>query len=358
MSRQPDTTSTGRTMSSSQPARINVPSHTMNTRIASSVLQGTPFLAMDVGGTNARLAIVQRKPDGTIGILAQQQYACAEFDSLNDIAADFLSAPGRGPVDDMAIGCTGVLRDDRVMSNNLPWPVSLADLRALGIARVAVVNDFVAVAHAVQCMNPDNSVLLGGPTVAMPGPTLVVGPGTGLGAAYRIPDGKRTLVLPSEAGQIALAPGNRRELAVLAKMMESRAHVSAEQITSGPGLLKLYRALCALDGVSARQDTPAAVTGAARNGDTQALEAALMFCDVLGSQLGDLALVGSATSVYIAGGIVAKMRDFIDRSRFRARFANKGVMRAALEQVPVWLIEHPHKGIIGTAAWYVEQSAR
>jgi glucokinase len=355
MPRRLDTTTTALTMSSSQTARISVPSPTMNIRDAASVLQGAPFLAMDVGGTNARLAIVQRKPDGTIGILDQQQYAGAGFDSLNDIAADFLST--RGPVDDIAIGCTGVLRDDKVMSNNLPWPVSLAELRSLGIARVAVVNDFVAVAHAVQCMSPDNSVLLSGPTVAMPGPTLVVGPGTGLGAAYRIPTGNRTAVLPSEAGQIALAPGNPRELAVLAKMMENRSHVSAEQITSGPGLLKLYRTLCALDGVPARQETPAAVTDAARAGETQALEAVLMFCDVLGSQLGDLALVGSATSVYIAGGIVSKMRDFMDRSRFHARFINKGVMRAALDQVPVWLIDYPHTGLVGAAAWYLEQSA-
>jgi glucokinase len=355
MSSRPGAISTGHTMSASRTARIGVPSHTMNTRPAASVLQGAPFLAMDVGGTNARLAIVQRKADGTIRILAQQQYAGAEFGSLEDITAAFLEA--HGPVDDASIGCTGVLRGDQVMSNNLPWPVSISGLRNLGIARVAIVNDFVAVAHAVQCMSPDNSVLLGGPTVAMPGPVLVVGPGTGLGAAYRVPAGNRTIVLPSEAGQIALAPGNQRELAVLAKMMESRTHVSAEQITSGPGLLKLYRALCALDGVPVRQETPAAVTDAARTGETQALEAVLMFCDVLGSQLGDLVMVGSATSVYIAGGIVPQMRDFVDRSRFRARFTNKGVMRTALDQVPVWLIEHPHQGIIGAAAWYAEQLA-
>jgi len=347
---------TDHAMSASRTARIDVPGPMMDTDPhAASVLRGKPFLAMDIGGTNARLAMVRRKPDGTIAILAQQQYAGAEFDSLEAITAGFLAT--HGPVDDAAIGCTGVLRGDQVMSNNLPWPVSMSGLRNLGIARVAIVNDFVAVAHAVQCMNPDHSVLLGGPTVAMPGPALVVGPGTGLGAAYRIPAGNRTIVLPSEAGQIALAPGNPRELAVLAKMMENRTHVSAEQITSGPGLLKLYRALCALDGVAPRQETPAAVTDAARIGETQALEAVLMFCDMLGSQLGDLVMVGSATSVHIAGGIVPKMRDFVDRSRFRARFTNKGVMRAALDQVPVWLIEHPHQGIIGAASWYAERLA-
>ena len=328
----------------------------MNNGVVAPVMHGAPFLAMDVGGTHARLAIVRRRTDETIDILDHQQYACADFGSLADIARDFLSVPGRGPVNDAAIGCAGMRRDDLVISINLPWPVSLSALRNLGIARVAVVNDFVAVAHAVQCMTPENSVLLSGPASAAPGPALVIGPGTGLGAAFRVPVGDRTVVLASEAGQIALAPGNPRELAVLAKMMESRTHVSVEQITSGPGLLKLYRALCEIDGVAALQETPAAVADAARAGEAHALEAALMFCDVLGSLLGDLVMVGSATSVHVAGGIVPKMRDFVDRSHFRARFTNKGVMRTVLDQVPVWLIEHQHKGIIGAAAWYVEQS--
>ena len=325
---------------------------------APSVVQGAPFLATDVGGTHARLALVQRRADGSIHILDQHKYACADFPSLTAIVADFLAKPGRGPVHDAAIGCAGMRRDDLVISINLPWPVSLSELRALGIERVAAVNDFVAVAHAEQCMSPENSVLLRGPAIAATGPSLVIGPGTGLGAALRIPYGTKTLVLPSEAGQMAFAAGNAREIAVLAKMLETLPYVSTEQIVSGPGLLKLYKALCAIDGVTPRQQMPAAVVDAARAGDDpHALEAARMFCDVLGSVLGDLVMLGSATSVYIAGGIMPKMRDFISGSDFHARFLNKGVMRTLLEDVPVWLIDHPHKGVIGAASWYLAQSA-
>lgn len=337
--------------------QASLTSHVANSGKGLSAWEGAPFLATDVGGTHARLALVQRKADGTIGILDQHKYACADFGSLTEIVADFLAEPGRGPVNDAAIACTGMRRDDLVISINLPWAVSLSELRSLGIARVSAVNDFVAVAHAVQCMNPDNSILLSGPASAMPGPTLVIGPGTGLGAAFRVPQGNQTVVVPSEAGQMALAPGNARELAVLAKMLETRPHVSSEQIVSGPGLLKLYNTLCALDGVTPRQQTPAAVVDAARAGkEGQAVEAARIFCDVLGSVLGDLVMVGSATSVYIAGGIMPKMRDFIEGSAFHARFTNKGVMRTMLEQVPVWLIDHPHKGVIGAASWYLSQS--
>ena len=319
--------------------------------------QGGPFLAADVGGTHARLALVQRRADGSIEILDHQKYACADYPSLTAIVADFLTGAGRGPVHDAAIGCAGMRRDDLVISINLPWPISLSELRALGIERVAAVNDFVAVANAVQCMNPGNSILLGGPSVvAADGTMLVIGPGTGLGAAFRVANGAQALVIPSEAGQMAFAPGNAREIAVLAKMQETAAHVSNEQIVSGPGLLKVYKAVCSLDGVMPREESPAAVVEAARAGeDAHAVEAVRIFCDVLGSLLGDLVMVGGATSVYIAGGIMPKIQDFIDGSHFRARFVNKGVMRTLLEQVPVWLIDNPHKGVIGAASWYLAQ---
>ena len=335
--------------------RMEAPSRPADAGSTRSVWEGAPFLAADIGGTHARLALVQRRPDDTIAVLDSETYPCADFGSLAEIVSGFLSRPGCDAVNDAAIGCAGMRRDDMVISINLPWPVSLSELRGLGIARVHAVNDFVAVAHAVQCMGPESSVLLCGPEAAMEGPSLVIGPGTGLGAAFRIRAGAHTIVLPSEAGQTAFAPGTPRELAVLAKMMERRPHVSVEQIVSGPGLLKLYRALCELDGVAASCATPAAVADAARAGEAQALEAAITFCDVLGSLLGDLVMVGGATSVYIAGGMLPRMRDFIDRSGFHARFTNKGVLRALLEQVPVRLIDHPHKGVIGAADWYLAQ---
>lgn len=325
---------------------------------APSLQRGAPFVAADVGGTHARVALVRRGRDGAIEILDHRQYACADYPSLAPIVADFLAAPGRPQVHDAVIGCAGVRRGDLVVGTNLAWPVSLSELRALGIDRVVVVNDFVAVAHAVQCMRDGDSLLpgddRGGPLP--PGPTLVVGPGTGLGAAIRVPHGEGAVVLPCEAGQLAFAPGNAREIAVLAKMLETAPYVSSEQVVSGPGLFKLYSALCAIDGVDPRQRAPSAVVDAARRGDdAHAVEAVQIFCEAFGSLLGDLVIASAATSVYIAGGIVPRIRDLLDASTFHARFVNKGLMRPMLEQVPVRLIDDPHNGVIGAAAWYLVQ---
>ena len=207
-----------------------------------------PFLATDIGGTHARLALVRARGDGGIEIVDQHKYLCADFPGLAPILADFLA--GRGAVDDAAIGCAGMRRGDTIISLNLPWPVSLPEVRALGIARACAVNDFVAVAYATQCMGPEDGVaLMPGTPSAEPGPVLVVGPGTGFGAALRVPVGDGWKVLPSEAGQVSLAPGTARERQVLARLQGDAGYVSVEQAVSGPGLLRLYRALCAIEGV-------------------------------------------------------------------------------------------------------------
>src|SRR5690606_10149042 len=65
-----------------------------------------PFLATDIGGTHARLALVRGRADGGIDIVDQCKYRCADFPGLAPIVEDFLAA--RGTVDDAAIGCAGL----------------------------------------------------------------------------------------------------------------------------------------------------------------------------------------------------------------------------------------------------------
>ena len=94
-----------------------------------------------------------------------------------------------------------------------------------------------------------------------------------------------------------------------------------------------------LGGFRARSDKPYAV---------------LTFCALLGSVIGDLVTVSSARAVFIAGGILPRLKDFLPHSAFHARLLDKGVMHAALERVPVRLIENERLGVIGAASWYLE----
>src|SRR5690606_27733209 len=135
-------------------------------------------------------------------LLHYRTYACADFAGLADVLQAFLATlePGTD-VRRGVIACAGhALGDGSLLSVNLPWPVVPARIGALlGFDALDVVNDFEAVAHAVATAGPHSLLRLSGPAQAAPGPTLVVGPGTGLGAAVRIPARGGAVVLATEA---------------------------------------------------------------------------------------------------------------------------------------------------------------
>ena len=59
------------------------------------------------------------------------------------------------------------LEDGTVITNNLPWRLSLADLRTrLGFDDVRLVNDFEAVAHAAAQVDASQVLQLTGPAIA------------------------------------------------------------------------------------------------------------------------------------------------------------------------------------------------
>ena len=318
---------------------------------------GVPFIAADVGGTHARMALVRNSGDGTVEILEHEKYLCTDFPSLDAVLRTFLGRVAPRRVDVAAMACAGVLRGDSIISANLAWPVSLAALRGTDVD-VAVVNDFVAVAHATQCLVPTEGVLLTrGVEQGVAGPMLVVGPGTGFGAALRIPLTSGFMVLPSEAGHMAFAPTNPAESKLLAHVQSTRSHVDTEHFVSGPGLLRLYLLKCEMEGVHPRYTMPSDLPQAARAGDALAGETLRTFCGMFGSLVADIVIATGATSVYIAGGIGAKIVDFLGEGTFANRFLDKGPMRPVLEGVPVRLIDNPHKGVIGAATWYLAQRA-
>jgi glucokinase len=76
-----------------------------------------------------------------------------------------------------------------------------------------------------------------------------------------------------------------------------------------------------------------------------------MFCAMLGTMAGNLALtLGARGGVYIGGGIVPKLgRSFID-SPFRERFEAKGRFHAYLEAIPTFVVIHPLPAFLGGAA--------
>lgn len=328
----------------------------------SAALARDAFLAADVGGTYARIGLIAfRSNEHAPTVLAYRVYTCADHADLESILHAFCHALSIEP-DRLVLACAGFLHEGVVVNNNLRWRVSPDSLaKQLGFKSVHVLNDFEALAYGTSYLDASNVKTLHRPDhfKELRGPVVIVGPGTGLGVAVRFPDA-RPAVLATEAGHIQLAARTGREQHVLSELAPANTHVPYDEILSGPGLLRLYRALCRLERSDAAFQEPAAVTAAACAGSNEAaVEALQMFCGWLGSYVGDLAMLYGATGgIYIAGGFLSQIGDFVEKSSFVSRFLDKGVVRPFLKTVPVHVVEHAQLGVIGAACWMKDRCTR
>jgi glucokinase len=180
----------------------------------------------------------------------------------------------------------------------------------------------------------------------------VLGPGSGLGVSGLVPAGPRWRALTGEGGHVTMAPATERENAVLEWMRRHFDHVSAERCLSGPGLVNLYNGLAAVDGVPAASYTAAQITDPATAAtDPLCGEATAMFCAMLGTVAGNLALtLGAQGGVFIAGGIVPRLGPRFVESGFRERFEAKGRLKPYLAAIPTYVITHKLPAFLGCAA--------
>lgn len=316
------------------------------------------LLAADVGGTHVRVGLVDlHAPEA---LQHYRKFVCADYAGLAEVLQAYVAeVQAAATVRRGVIASAGHPREDgSLLSVNLPWPVVPARIRTtLGFDELLLVNDFEALAHADAAADAHALLRLSGPAGAPRGPVLVVGPGTGLGAAVRIPGRNGQVhVLATEAGQAALTASSELEMAVLREFMRERRHVSNEHALSGPGLLRLHLALARVRGVSPTQSSPDAISAAAVADDVLARDTLDLFCGLLGSAVGDMALLyGARGGVQLAGGILPQIRDFLARSSFVPRFLDKGPMRESLLRIPVTLVEHGQLGVLGAASWYLDR---
>jgi glucokinase len=105
--------------------------------------------------------------------------------------------------------------------------------------------------------------------------------------------------------------------------------------------------------VNAPPRDAAAITSAALDGSCDHSRSVLaMFCAILGSVAGNLAVTFSARGgVYIAGGIVPRFPRFVADSEFRERFEAKGRFREYLHPIPTSIIVRPDASFAGLKAF-------
>jgi len=314
-------------------------------------------LVGDIGGSNARFAVARRGPQG----VALDRVLSMRSEDHADLAAaveHYLATTGTALPASAAIAIAGpIVGDSARITNNPAWSFSVAALRGrLGLARLAVINDFTAVALSLPHLAPRELRQVGGGAPAADAPKAVIGPGTGLGVSAIVKANGRWIPVEGEGGHATFAPMSARESRIGDVLRARLGHVSCERVLSGPGLVNLYGAIAELEDRPAEDLPPETVAERAIAGTCPLCREALqVFCAALGTAAGNLALIfGARGGVYLAGGILPQLGEFFAGSDFRSRFESKGRLAPYLQPIPAYVVTAAHPGLVGAAVAALE----
>lgn len=326
------------------------------------------MLVGDIGGTKTRLAIV-REESAAVYVETLETHASADYPDL----ADLISSSGllaKSGIKAACLGVAGPVRDNRCQVTNLPWVVDAAQLAAdLCLPQVAIINDLEAVGWGLDQLADEQLLCLNAGEPDPRGNQSIVAPGTGLGEAFRVWDGRRYLTSASEGSHADFSPSDDRDCDMLRWLAAQHGHVSWERLVSGSGIPVLHRYLVEQQGrpvsgslatAIAAGDPAAAIVASARVAeDATSVEAVDWFLGLLGAETGNHALkVMASGGVYLAGGIPPKIFDLLKQGPFLDRFFDKGRMSGLMRRMPVHVVLDEQVALLGAAAYGLAASDR
>ncbi|MFH6782461.1 MULTISPECIES: glucokinase [Methylobacterium] len=308
-----------------------------------------PVLFGDIGGTNARFA-VQEKPGAEPVVLAHEKTAAFPDPSAAIRAALEKSevAPPRSAILAVAARVDG----PAVHLTNAHWVIEGERIgRDFGLRSCRVVNDYVPVAAGAAALDPagrDSTILEQiGPTLCPDGGArLVLGPGTGFGAAALVPYGKQLAIVSTEAGHVDFGPSDDEDFAFWPRLARIEGRITVESLLSGPGLTRLHA------GLGGGEMDPKDITERGLSGEDPAAQRTLrVFSRLLGRLCGDLALTFLATGgVYIGGGIAPRILDVLNEGAFRKAFEHKPPFSDRMCKIPTCVITIADPALTGLSA--------
>jgi glucokinase len=306
-------------------------------------------LLADIGGSKSRFAIANSS-----GALEHVQVI------HNDTAADLDAAVARYLEETGAQPCAATLAvagpvdgEEVVLTNRTNWRIRRVEFAArFGLSQLRLLNDFEAIAWALPHLGPAHTRPLGNAVPARAGVKVVLGPGTGLGVAALLPADGRWHVIASEGGHASFGPQAPDEAEVFARLRDECGSVSAETVLSGPGLVRLARAL----DPQAPCQAPEPITASALAREPAAQAAVRLFVRLLGRFAGGLALTFKALGgVYITGNVANGLGPLLE-PQFRAAFEAHPPHQGLLQTIPTLLITCEEPGLIGCAAHATEHA--
>lgn len=318
-------------------------------------MTNTPILIADIGGTNARFALTSSEQQS---FHQAQTLEAAEFEHVSDAIDTYLHSHEITQLGAVCLAVAGPIRDAKVSFPNSHWAIDCDDLRTrYKTEQVRLLNDWEAISYSLSSLDQHDVTDVGGDWAALPDGDYTVGalgPGSGLGMSGLLRRNDTLIPLVTEGGHAGFSPENQRQGEILAYLHQKfDDRISRERLLSGPGLVNIHEALCAIHGHENPGLIAADIAVAGINKTDQLCEETFdLFFEVLGQVAGDIALaLGADQGIFIGGGICQRYPQALQESRFRSGFENKGRHSDLMKNLPTWLITHKNPGLLGASVY-------
>ena len=280
-------------------------------------------LLIDIGGTNIRTATAEI---GSNEINNASKQNLDSLDSFDEIIQNLLNKDQN--IKHIVFSVAGPKLHQSITMTNRNFEINEKTiLKKFSVDSCHILNDWESIGHGLSLFVTKEMSFIN-KCDGFNQTSLVIGPGTGLGAAQVIED---NIVLPTEIGNSSLT---------LPKLFEDFEPVAIENfsiiesIISGGGLKQIYK-------IFSNEEKSSEEIVSSFSDDEFSQKAINFFLNSFAQILSELALAYlPGNGVFIAGGLMRSMHQFIDNGIFMKNFLmNRKSMHAKiLSQMPIAII--------------------
>lgn len=298
------------------------------------------LLLVDIGGTNFRSAISYLGSDQILETKKQNVECLKNFNNLvNDLIEE------HGPIDHAVFSVAGPKINNSIAMTNRDFEINAESIKAqFGFKSCFLLNDWESIGFSlastdrndiqfIQDGNPFNDT------------SLMIGPGTGLGAAFI----SNNTVFPTEVGNTQFT---FQQILSDAGIQNNDQFKVLEDLLSGRGISRLY------ENFSGVLNSPEEIVKKVNEGDEQAFRTINVFIDALAKSISDLALTYMpGNGIFVAGGLMRTIYHFIDQDRFIKNFIGqrKTMHEELLKKIPIGIITREMTCLHGNLAFLTSE---
>jgi glucokinase len=307
------------------------------------------IVLVDIGGTHARFACLE---DGEIQ--RPEKMPCVEFPDFEQALKTYLGAEFKADITvHMAMAALEQKPGIYHFTNQNKWIVNLKELKNAGIHTGLCMNDFVASAMGAVTNIEQSCTLLKAGNAQSQQPSVILGPGTGLGLAYAFPQKERWFVQKTHGGHM-LAAGltdmHHIIMKIVARLNGHERMIVPEDLASGRAVPVLYKAVCLHAGQEVRFLSVEQLLENIQ--DPYVAKTWELFHEFLGLFAHNSILTCNAFGgLFLDGGLFSTLYNQglfdLDRFLYHMKLSPVDLLKEELENLPIYAVNDPYIALRG-----------